>query len=52
MIALQVAIRDRFARLDYRRSMTICWKFVLPLAIVDILVTAAVLAAIGEGGGG
>jgi NADH-quinone oxidoreductase subunit H len=49
VIAMLVRIRDRIPRLGYERSMTLCWKVVMPLAMIDVLVTAALILTLGGG---
>ncbi len=43
MIWLQMAIRWTLPRFRYDQVMDLCWKIILPLSIVNIFVTGAVL---------
>ncbi len=43
MIWLQMALRWTLPRFRYDQVMDLCWKFILPLSIVNIFVTGAVI---------
>jgi NADH-quinone oxidoreductase subunit H len=43
MIWLQMALRWTLPRFRYDQVMDLCWKIILPLSIVNILVTGAVI---------
>jgi NADH-quinone oxidoreductase subunit H len=43
MIWLQMAIRWTLPRFRYDQVMDLCWKIILPLSIVNIFVTGAVI---------
>jgi NADH-quinone oxidoreductase subunit H len=43
MIWLQMAIRWTLPRFRYDQVMDLCWKIILPLSIVNIFVTGAVM---------
>jgi len=45
MIWLQMALRWTLPRFRYDQVMDLCWKMILPLSIVNILVTGAVMLA-------
>jgi NADH-quinone oxidoreductase subunit H len=45
MIVLFIAIRAALPRLRYDQLMSLGWKVMLPLALVNMLVTAAVVLA-------
>jgi NADH-quinone oxidoreductase subunit H len=47
MVWLQIRLRDAVPRLGYKRAMDLCWKWMLPLAVLNALATAAVLLACG-----
>jgi len=49
VIALLVRLRDRIPRLGYERSMAFCWKVVMPLAMINVFVTAGLILALGGG---
>jgi len=46
MIWLQMALRWTLPRFRYDQVMDLCWKIILPLSIVNILVTGAVILAV------
>ena len=46
MIWLQMALRWTLPRFRYDQVMNLCWKIILPLSIVNILVTGAVMLAV------
>ena len=43
MIWLQMALRWTLPRFRYDQVMDLCWKIILPLSIVNIFVTGAVM---------
>jgi NADH-quinone oxidoreductase subunit H len=49
MIWLQMALRWTLPRFRYDQVMDLCWKILLPLSIVNIFVTGAVLLALRGG---
>ena len=48
MIWLQMALRWTLPRFRYDQVMDLCWKIILPLSIANILVTGAVMLAVGS----
>lgn len=50
MIWLQMLIRWSLPRFRYDQVMDLCWKVVLPLSLLNVLVTAAVLVHLGKAG--
>jgi len=48
MVWLQMRIRLSLPRFRYDQLMTLCWKVMLPLSLVNIFATAAGLLAFGE----
>ncbi len=48
MVFLQVLIRSSMPRYDSRELMTLCWKLIVPLSVLNLFLTAAVLLAFGE----
>jgi NADH-quinone oxidoreductase subunit H len=46
MIWLQMALRWTLPRFRYDQVMDLCWKILLPLSLVNILVTGAVILAL------
>jgi NADH-quinone oxidoreductase subunit H len=47
MVWLQIRLRDAVPRLGYKRTMDLCWKWMLPLAALNAFATAAVLLVFG-----
>lgn len=48
MVWLQLALRWALPRVGHARSLAACWKFVLPLALANVLVTAALVLVFQE----
>jgi NADH-quinone oxidoreductase subunit H len=48
MIWLQMQIRWTLPRFRYDQVMDLCWKIILPLSLVNIFVTGAVLLLVQE----
>jgi NADH-quinone oxidoreductase subunit H len=48
MIWLQMALRWTLPRFRYDQVMNLCWKALLPLSIVNVFLTGAVMLAIGD----
>jgi NADH-quinone oxidoreductase subunit H len=46
LIFLQLQIRWSLPRFRYDQTMNLCWKYLLPLSLVNILVTGAVILAL------
>jgi NADH-quinone oxidoreductase subunit H len=49
LIWLQMALRWTLPRFRYDQVMDLCWKTILPLALANIFVTAAVILFLGSG---
>jgi NADH-quinone oxidoreductase subunit H len=47
MIFLMIWVRASLPRVRYDHLMSFCWKFLLPLALLNLAVTAVVVALIG-----
>jgi NADH:ubiquinone oxidoreductase subunit H len=43
-------IRSALPRFDHQRTMDLCWKILVPAALLDLAMTAGVLLALGGGG--
>ena len=43
-------IRSALPRLGHDRAMDLCWKFVMPVAALDLVLTAAWLHHLGGAG--
>jgi NADH-quinone oxidoreductase subunit H len=50
MIWLQMQIRWTLPRFRYDQVMDLCWKIILPLSLVNIFVTGAVILLIQGAG--
>jgi NADH-quinone oxidoreductase subunit H len=48
MIYIQMAARWSLPRFRYDQIMDLCWKILLPLSVANVLVTGAVMLAIGR----
>jgi NADH-quinone oxidoreductase subunit H len=48
MIWLQMALRWTLPRFRYDQVMNLCWKVLLPLSVVNIFLTGALLLAVGS----
>ena len=49
MIWLQMALRWTLPRFRYDQVMDLCWKMILPLSIVNVFVTGAVILFLERG---
>jgi NADH-quinone oxidoreductase subunit H len=47
VVFLQLMIRSSLPRLSYERAMDLCWKIIVPAALVDLMVTAGILQTLG-----
>ncbi|MDE0886702.1 MAG: NADH-quinone oxidoreductase subunit H [Myxococcota bacterium] len=47
VVFLELLIRSALPRFDHARTMALCWKILMPAALVDIAFTAAVLFRLG-----
>jgi NADH-quinone oxidoreductase subunit H len=47
VVFLELLIRSALPRFDHARTMDLCWKILMPAAVVDIVFTAAVLFQLG-----
>ena len=50
VVFLELMIRSALPRFDHQRTMDLCWKILVPAALVDLAMTAGVLLALGGGG--
>lgn len=51
VVFLQLMIRSSLPRPSYARAMDLCWKIVMPAALIDLMLTAGALHFIGGSGG-
>jgi NADH-quinone oxidoreductase subunit H len=51
VVCLQLMIRSSLPRPSYERAMDLCWKIVVPAALIDLMLTAGALHFIGGSGG-
>jgi NADH-quinone oxidoreductase subunit H len=49
MIWLQMALRWTLPRFRYDQVMDLCWKMILPLSILNVFATGAVILLLGAG---
>jgi NADH-quinone oxidoreductase subunit H len=50
MIWFQMLIRWSLPRFRYDQVMDLCWKIILPLSVLNVFVTAAIMLLVGEVG--
>ena len=50
VVFVQLMIRSALPRLGHDRAMDLCWKFVMPVAALDLVLTAAWLHHLGGAG--
>lgn len=50
VVVVQLMIRSALPRLGHDRAMDLCWKFVVPAAFLDLVLTAAWLHRLGGSG--
>ena len=50
VVFVQLMIRSALPRLGYERAMDLCWKIVVPASLVDLMLTAGIMQALGGPG--
>jgi NADH-quinone oxidoreductase subunit H len=51
VVLLQLMIQSSLPRPSDRRAMDLCWKIVMPIALIDLMLTAGALHVLGGSGG-
>jgi NADH-quinone oxidoreductase subunit H len=49
LLFLWLRVRERLPRLTDARALALCWKLLIPLALLNLLVTGAVILRQAEG---